>query len=241
MRHPMLIILLLVLAGAASPAFAAHTFSVSGKVVDGLWQPVEGANVTLLDTNGRAFAEAATGTDGNYNFNDLPADIEVYTVKVSYLHGNVTYLAPAGGTRWFRALPESTIDPAVTQLIGYYPSHLGYVRGQAILFDNPGKKVNVTVHVGTISAMDTKDGSFVFGVPTGIYDVWASYDTPRGRYVSDTTKVTVVEMDSIQEATPITLELKREGITISDPVALFISLIVGLACLGGIYFILKKL
>ena len=242
MHKVLLLLIPLALLAFAGQAFAAtDTFSVSGKIVDGLWQPVEGANVTLLDTNGQEIAGAVTGADGSYYFKNVTADTDVYTVAVSYQHGNFTYASPAGGAQWVRARPESTVDPSLTQLIGYYPSHLGYVRGQAILFDNPGKKVNATVHVGSISSMETQDGSFVFGVPPGTYDVWASYDTPQGSDVSDTVSVNVTEMDDIRDAAPVTLELKRVGMAITDPLAAAIGVAIGLLCLGGLYMALRKL
>ena len=48
-------------------------------------------------------------------------------------------------------------------------------------------------------------------------------------------------MYNIQDAVPVTLELKRAGMEIMDPFAVAISVIIGLLCLGSIYVALRKL
>jgi hypothetical protein len=241
MRYILSLVLLLSLIALAShtAGASAHTFSVSGRVLDGYGQAVEGANVTLIDTNGRAIAATQTNAEGVYSFKDIMADTDAIGVRVSHTHGNITYSTTPGDARWYQASGDVRISPELTRLDNYYPFGSGYLRGQVVRSDSL-KKVNATVYVGNIVSMDTADGSFVFIIPPGTYDVYAVHDEPRGHFTSDTIRITVNETEGIQEAPPIELPVRREGLKLANPAAFVLSLIAGILCLIGMYLALKK-
>jgi len=170
----------------AAPAFAIGSpFSVSGKVLDRYGNPVQSANVTLLDFNYKIIKIVQTDDNGNYDFINVISNTDVVTVRINLTKDGKTYSIPSYYMRWYPAKGVQFISPSETIFPGYPQPVYGYVYG-AIQTDasNSGRFINGIVYLKSLndSAIyyefaDRTDGmaSFMFYVPPGPYVLYAQH------------------------------------------------------------------
>lgn len=143
----------------ADLAVTTDSYTVSGVVTDKDGVPVNGAQVTLLDSKGNEAAKLTTGEDGAYQFETLPEGD--YTVIISYpdnenlATGDVTITENG-----FTVFPGCAVTGTVK--------------------DNKGNALaDVTVifqgEHATYSAVTDKDGSYRVALADGKYTMAASY------------------------------------------------------------------
>lgn len=228
----------LLIAICASPAFSStNTFSVSGTVLDGFCEPLPGANVTLIDTNSKVLQTTSTDSNGHFDFMNITANTDAIAVRTSYRHHNTTYEVPAERIQWYRASGNVYIGPDQTQLNDYVPLQAGYIRGYIARHDDPSKKVNGTIFVSNIAHMSSPDGTFVFYIPPGTYDVYAIHNEFGASYVSNTVQVTVDDSAASISDAPVTVLTVK----IPNPGLMALSLLLGIISVAGMYLMLKKL
>ncbi len=140
----------------ASLTVTTDSYTVSGVVADQDANPVNGAEVKLLDTKGNEVSSLTTGEDGAYAFENLPKGD--YTVNISYpdsellASGDVTITD--GG---FTAFPGQLVSGTVKDNKGnVLPNVTATLRGE---------------NSKTYTATTDKNGSYHVVVPDGKYTV----------------------------------------------------------------------
>lgn len=67
---------------SAPPKVKAETATVAGRAVDSAGRPVDGAEIVLFDTKGKAAARATSNRDGSFRFDDVtPGTIQVLAAR----------------------------------------------------------------------------------------------------------------------------------------------------------------
>src|SRR5271157_348867 len=188
----------------ALPVLAdGNPYSVSGIVTDVHGNPVNGANVTLIDWDEKTLASTQTNVTGNYEFNDLLADnTESVSVRVSYNDGNKTYYVPYYYALFYIARGNIIVNASDTQFRDYPPSPEGYLRGILLTNDTPfGEKISGDIYLvslnGTAQYHESFNASndrdfFMFHVPAGYYDIYATHKEYQLIYTSETQRIEVI-------------------------------------------------
>ena len=206
----------------SAPAFATGSpFSVSGQVIDRYGNPVQGANVTLLDNSYQAIGEKTTYDDGAYDFVNVVSNTDTVTVRVNFTNDGKIYTVPSYYTRWYAANGIQTIPANEAQFPDYPAPVFGYVYGaiQTDMSQN-GRFIDGVVYLASTDEnviyyqfADRTDGkaSFEFYVPPGIYALYAQHRENGLVYESTHQKVTVGRNTDITDPgllpTPIVVSL----------------------------------
>ena len=221
--RPFYIVICIVLGAALflsmSPALAAGSnFSISGQVVDALGNPVQGADVTLIDYNYHILGINTTNQDGDYDFVNVVSDVDTVTVRVNLTRDGVTYEIPAYYTLWYQSKGIQYINSSQTQFPNYPPPTAGYAWG-AITLGNGSNASYVDGDVYLISVdtgqlyqqyADVTDGkeSFSFNVPVGAYDIYAVHEEYGLKSASPTQRIMVNPAWLITDSTPTVLHIQ---------------------------------
>jgi len=202
-----------------SPAFASGTpFSISGQVIDALANPVQGANVTLIDIKENAIAIKQTDQYGHYDFINVTCDSDVVTVRVNLTRDGVPYLIPAYYTLWYPSRGIQFINSSQTQFPNYPPPTAGFAWGAIRLgngSDAPyvdGDVYLISVDSGQLyqqhaSGTDGKE-SFSFHVPLGVYDIYAVHEEYGLKSASPTQRIEVRPAWNVTDSLPIVLNVQ---------------------------------
>ncbi|HEY3272277.1 MAG TPA: carboxypeptidase-like regulatory domain-containing protein [Methanocella sp.] len=232
------------------PAVAATGhLTVYGTVTDKQSNPVQWADVTLINSSLRTLGTATTDANGNFSIAvENPGDSDVVKAQVSYVHDGATYNTSIVNVRWYD--PSSgivAIDPTDTRLYNYPPGDQGYVWGVVLDSIANGKTINCIVYLKndteTLSAntFDSGSGSFSFEVTPGDYTIYAVHDSDGNRLTSNRTAIHVYQSNDILLSAPITLIVDQ---TTSDRSArvlpLAAALILGVLMVFAIYAILGR-
>jgi|GEM_PF-4045199 len=217
----LLIAIILLSITAVTGAQASGTpFSVSGQVVDRFGNPLEGAQVTLVDSNYNIINVKMTNDNGDYDFNNVVADTDTCRVRVSYTdpQGN-KYDMPDYYVLWVNTKGLQFIPPSQTYISGYPQPSYGYVWGAIDTSSGTsGTWINGIVYlVGPDSKYyefaDNTNGkeSFSFYAPPGQYQLYAQHWENGVVYQSPHMSVTVghnvLETDPTLSPTQIVLPL----------------------------------
>jgi protocatechuate 3,4-dioxygenase beta subunit len=211
---------------APAAVASGSPFSVSGQVVDRYGNPVQGANVTLLDFNHNIIGIVHTNGNGNYDFINVLADTDTVTVRVNLTKNGKAYEIPSYYTRWYPARGMQFINSSETTFPGYPQPTFGYVYG-AIQTDmsTSGKFINGIVFLESLDngvkyyefaeRTDGK-GSFTFYAPPGPYVLYAQHLENGVVYESARKQVTIQPNSEVTEVleTRIVLPLNAPS---SDP------------------------
>jgi protocatechuate 3,4-dioxygenase beta subunit len=224
--------LVAVLLACTSPALASGSpFSVSGQVIDRYGDPVQGANVTLLDFKYNIIGIRQTGENGNYDFVNVLADTDTVTVRVNLTKDGKTYEIPSYYIKWYPARGMSFIDKSETTFPGYPPPTYGYVYGAIQTGTYPGSPfINGIVYMESLDSgikyyqfaerTDGK-GSFQFHVSPGPYAIYAQHRENDVVYESARKQVTVQPNSDVTEVLETRIVLPLDSPAASpDPEAM---------------------
>jgi hypothetical protein len=219
--------LVVVLLACAPPAFASGSpFSISGQVLDRYGNPVQGANVTLIDPNYKIIGITHTSENGNYDFVNVISDADTVTVRVNVTKDGKTYDIPSYYKRWYPSKGMQFINKSETTFPAYPPPTYGYVYG-AIQTDlsTSGRFIDGVVYLasGDVKYYEFAErtdgkGSFLFYVPPGPYVLYAQHRENGVIYESARKQVTIQPNSDVSEVleTRIVLPLDSPAVN-PDP------------------------
>ncbi|HTX44277.1 MAG TPA: carboxypeptidase-like regulatory domain-containing protein, partial [Methanocella sp.] len=190
------------LLACASPALASGSpFSLSGQVIDRYGNPVQGANVTLLDFNYKIIKVVQTNDNGNYDFINVEAAADTVTVRVNLTKDGKAYDIPSYYTKWYPSKGMQFINSSETQFPAYPPPVYGYVYG-AIQTDisTSGRFIDGIVYLRSlddgvtyyeIAERTDGKGSYQFYAPAGPYLLYAQHRENGVVYESARRQITI--------------------------------------------------
>jgi hypothetical protein len=205
---------LFVLVLMMAPAVATtDRLTALGKVTDWNGNPVQGADVTLIDDSFRTLGATTTDALGDFRFIDVNlSDSSYVKARVSYVHTGQTYTVSLENVRWNDASGGLiNIDLKDTRLYNYPPGDQGYVWGVVLDSLVNGKVMDSTVYLKGNTRMFSVDtsaagmGSFQLHVPTGDYEIYAVHGQGRDRLVSNHTMIHVYPSYELLQSAPIDL------------------------------------
>ncbi len=227
--------LAVVLLALAPLAFAAGApFTVSGKVVDRYGDPVEGANVTLIDTHFKVIKALRTDASGNYDFVNVAADTETCTVQFSYTDPQGTkYEMPVPYNRapWYPTRGIHLIPASETTITNYPPPVYGYVYGVIQVDESMNSRyIDGVVYLVSLDSGVTYyefaeradgKGSYIFYAPPGSYSLYAQHRENGVVYESARKLITIRPNTNIEEVIETRIVLPLYGPAANpDPAAL---------------------
>jgi protocatechuate 3,4-dioxygenase beta subunit len=197
-------ILLSLTAVTGANAAGGTTFSIDGKVLDRLGNPIPGADVTLIDWNFNTIRSMKTTDTGNFDFLNVVADTDTCTVKISYTDSDgKKYESPSPYNRakWYPTKGMQFVLEKETVILNYPPPIYGYIYG-AIQTDmsTSGQFINGIVYLESLDngvkyyiVADRTDGkgSFQFYAPAGPYMLYAQHWENGVVYQSSLKQVTI--------------------------------------------------
>jgi hypothetical protein len=98
-----------------APALAA-TCNIRGTVTDAAGNPVQGASVTIFDSNRAEVSTINTNAAGQFSFTSLRINTDLFTVRVFYNDYQRTYTNPSYFFTWYPASGDQTINSSDTRL-----------------------------------------------------------------------------------------------------------------------------
>ncbi len=179
---------LFVLVLMMAPAVATtDRVTALGKVTDWNGNPVQGADVTLIDDSFRTLGTTTTDAKGDFRFIEVNlSDSSFVKARVSYVHAGQTYTTSLENVRWNDASGGVlNIDPMDTRLYNYPPGDQGYVWGVVLDSLTNGKVMDSTVYLKGNTRMYSTDtsvarmGSFQLQVPGRLRDLRSPRPGPR--------------------------------------------------------------
>lgn len=190
-----------------------NNFTASGKVTDLQGNPVQGANVMLIDNSFRTLGTTTTDANGNFRFAvENPGNSDVVKAQVSYVHAGQTYNTSFGNVRWYDTSTNIVnIDPTDTRLYNYPPGDHGYVWGVVLDKITNGKAMDSMVYLkNNTETLSTNtsvsgNGGFRFEVTPGCYVIYAVHDSDGNRLVSNRTAIHIYQSNDLLLSAPITL------------------------------------
>jgi predicted transcriptional regulator len=179
------------------PAMAYGVYySISGTVIDDQGNPVNGANVTLVNYDYKAIGSILTNDTGYYKFVNTReyGEPDIVKVLVSYTDGNKTHNVPPEWTLWVKAEGDVVLNATETQFQTYPQDKDEYIIG-ALRIDTNITSVDGDVYLISLDngtqyhTNATNSSGFMFHVPSGIYNIYAIYYEDGVRYASETERV----------------------------------------------------
>ncbi len=156
---------LFIMAFAVADA-AAETVTVYGTVIDANGNPVQGADVTIVDNNYVTVAETLSDASGNFEFPGLELGTATFKALASYSDGNKTYSTPAVYALWHASSGTQYINESETQLPDYAPPPFSVMGSVTDANGAPLEGARVMMIDGnnkeTQATRSDKDGSYEF-------------------------------------------------------------------------------
>jgi protocatechuate 3,4-dioxygenase beta subunit len=206
-------------------------FSLSGQVIDRYGNPVQGANVTLIDFNYKIIGIMRTTENGNYDFINVLSDADTVTVRVNLTKDGKTYDIPSYYTRWYPSKGMQFVNSSETKFPAYPPLTYGYVYG-AIQTDTSqnGRYIDGVVYLMSLDSnvkyyefaerTDGK-GSYIFYASPGSYMLYAQHRENGVVYESARKHVTIQPNNDVSEVLETRILLPLDAPSSSpDPTAL---------------------
>jgi hypothetical protein len=200
---------------AVLPALSlASPITVTGTVTDANGEPVQGANVTLLDDSFNTLGVTTTDTNGNFKFlNEETSGSSLVKPSVTYVRDGHNYSTRLENIQWYDASQGLLKLPVTaTRLYDYPPSDYGYAWGVVMDSKTNGKALDATVYLtnGSVTLTTETDdtgvaGSFRIRTLPGTYEIFAVHRSGNYSLVSNRTTITIVPTREIFDAPPITI------------------------------------
>jgi hypothetical protein len=111
---------MLVAMSLPASAVEGESFSISGTVTDGNWNPIPGALITLYDGNFNRVTTQDTNQNGSFYFQNVVVKTNVCTVRVSYNENGTVHNLPGYYIKYYPANGVQFIAPEETHYDNYY-------------------------------------------------------------------------------------------------------------------------
>lgn len=219
------------------PLQGSEPINLSGIVIGADGSPVANATIVAESYFAEPGGVTTTGADGSFSLNEVSVGTSTVRFKVSVSDNGSDYVS------YSSFYPSADTSGLSVQFANYPESTHGYIYGIITMSRNwtDSMPLNGTVYLSNGMSQevsfDRNFGQFFFTVPPGVYEIYAVHYDGNDRYTSDPQRVYVDASWTATSANP-TLLVVRLNQVYWEP--LLVAMVLGLLCLAGAYFLLRK-